>query len=219
MEYITKSELFEYLGDKNSPIPNYGLIPIDGKINLHVNDECLIEFNNLDFNTINLSKIDKSILIRAGLKDLSVSFRPSSSNKPRFRFKLEPRYTIDEWLTFLLRDTDETFYLIPDTNFITNCYYTNFFQKIVQAQTYRRRMMIPRLTILELESQANRSDEIPKENLTDFEKLINKFEKLIKTDKSQTLNKDEGLKELNNLKQNFQKLKESNHKSKLKIYY
>jgi hypothetical protein len=45
-------------------------------------------------------------------------------------------------------------------------------------------MIIPRLTILELELKANKSDNIPKEILTDFEKIMIKLEKLIQTDKS-----------------------------------
>lgn len=69
-------------------------------------------------------------------------------------------------------------------------------------------MMLPRLPILELESQANRSDDIPKESLTDFEKLMNKFENLIISNKSQTFNKNEDLKDLTILKENFQKIKD-----------
>lgn len=67
MEYITRSELFENLGDKNSPLPNYGLIPKDGKISLTVNDISIIEFNNLDFKNLNYNNIDTSILIQQAL--------------------------------------------------------------------------------------------------------------------------------------------------------
>ena len=140
--------------------------------------------------------MDKSILIRTGFQDLEVSFRPCSSNKQRLNFDYESNNTITTWLNSFVENATETFYLIPDTNFLINCYYTNYFQKIVQKYPYQLQMMIPRLPILELEGHANNAEDTSKEELADFEKLIVKFEKILESVFSKILGKNEELKNL-----------------------
>ena len=110
------------------PYP-FGLIPEKGKISIDAENRTIIEFDDLRFNLFDIDNLDKSILIRTGFQDLEVSFRPCSSNKQRLNFDYESNNTITTWLNSFVENATETFYLIPDTNFLINCYYTNYFRK------------------------------------------------------------------------------------------
>lgn len=138
------------------------------KEDVHQNGKHL--FNLGDFAGISLgsnlvpNEDIKQILTRSGTLAPTIEFRPSQSFKSRVKTKerLPSTFKIEElqnWFSELLQDNGETFYLVPDTNFLVNCYYSNYFKAATISNKLRLQFLLPRIVNLELERRASSKED------------------------------------------------------------
>lgn len=148
----------------------------------------------------------KTIFDMSGLFDLEIEFLPSSDypldsdnrnyfiNGEQISKKMQSVNPLGGWILKLFTNLNTLhFYLVPDTNFIMNRHYSNFFKEVIaevaNSESFKSKgkyiaMYLSRLTILELERQINlKSQEIDgliKSNKKGKEKNIEELDKEIR---------------------------------------
>jgi hypothetical protein len=149
----------------------------------------LSDFQSSSFDPNSTSEDMKQILTRSGVLDAEIEFRPNRDFKSKFSDKDNSLPTpfrirgLRDWLRRLCENTSETFYLIPDTNVLINCYYSNFIKPAIAENRHHLQFILPRIVTLELERRVSsyeysRSLEFD-EMVTKLKSAIDNIQKLI----------------------------------------
>lgn len=153
---VSKNELNNWI---NELLKNNKIIKVFGDSNncfiIHSREK-KVEFDNTN------EKL-KNVFKKSGLYHFEIGFSPSlkftqegkyfHSKNDMFGKKIETFNAYDSWFSKLFDALNSKVILIPDTNIIKYCVYTNYLKRL--SLTYS--IQIPRLTILEVESQYNRT--------------------------------------------------------------
>jgi hypothetical protein len=138
------------------------------------------------------------VLEKSGMYDLNYEFTPNNllNLKPNngsyvlndgsdFLKKIESHMDYEGWFQMIFKCFQHVL-LIPDTNFLLNCYYSNYFKKIAQKNKPRVIFALSRLTLLEVE------------------RIHNEIAKIIKPLERKLVNNEIPEKELENAKKSFE---------------
>jgi hypothetical protein len=154
----------------------------DNIINLKIthNNNNIFNFNNM--NEIRKALIDDSknrgILIKAGLFDLRITFRPNLPFRSQFSSIdiLDSReQNLHNFFNSLMK-LNYTFYITPDTNFLINGFYSNYLKPLIRNRPTIR-MQLSRITLLELERMCNSSEN--DEQLINLQSMLDKIDTII----------------------------------------
>lgn len=150
--YFSDLDSESYINIKNNEKSIFGISLKNGEID--------IQFENRNVELI-------EILDRGGFFDLDLECIPPTSHvDPSFSMKKTGVYDSGNWLKRAISITGIGGYIVPDTNIMYRCYYSNFLKLILSEITgpYAvTRILIPRLLVLEIENKFNRSPERSKE--------------------------------------------------------
>lgn len=85
------------------------------------------------------------------------------NNQTPFPKKIETFNAYEGWFNHVISCFSGNVVLIPDTNFLMYCYYSNYFKNMIQQKRDKVSFCLSRLTLLEIERQINElSDRIKK---------------------------------------------------------
>lgn len=155
------------------------VIPVNGwvrelvtKIIVKFDDGILFEYDTDHRRVDNINKSHEKELNQifkiAGLHDLNFDFTPNNTlnlkgdsryyylpnGTDAFLKKIETSVAYDGWFQKLFSCFGELL-LIPDTNFLLNCYYSNYLRKIIQENKDHVSLALSRLTLFEIERRLN----------------------------------------------------------------
>lgn len=118
---------------------------------------------NIEFENSNSDLVD--ILDRAGFFELDMEYlSPTSGDgRPAINKKKSPKENYVNWLKEAIRLSGPGFgYIVPDTNILYRCYYSNFLRNKVlegRGSLNHRPVLIPRLLVMEVENKYNRASD------------------------------------------------------------
>jgi hypothetical protein len=145
---------------------------IESSISVKVEDEILFTYKPIYNKITNLNQkyeeILKNILKVSGAYEMIFEFTPNnmvnlkydntyySFNQNNFRKQIETFNDYEGWFKNVFSCFSGNIVLIPDTNFLLYCYYSNYLKNIIQQNKDRRiSFCLSRLTLLEIERQIN----------------------------------------------------------------
>ena len=88
----------------------------------------IFSINQLDYTNIsknNPSEDLREILVRSGAFNVEIDFRPNRHFISNYKINSNDNHNLQLLLNKLITNST-TFYLIPDTNFLINGFYSNF---------------------------------------------------------------------------------------------